>query len=397
MSNELSVIERAQTALSFDETKAALVPLVEASARIVSITNNDGYAEAQAARMVLKNTRVQIEKRSKAAREDATQFSKAVIAKEKELIAVISPEEDRLQALQFDFDAAIAREKAAKAEAERKRIGALRGRIDCIRAYAIDIADCLAAEIDAQLRDLVTVEIGEDFQELRGTANVAKQETLDRLRVLHAKAVDRERIAAELKAAQEAEAKRLADLAAELAARQAEQAKRDAEERERLAAERAKFEAEQAAARAAQVEADAKAAAELLAREAEQRRIDQEHAEAIEKERQAENAARLQRLRIEAEERAERERIAAVEADRIRQQQEVEAERIRREREHLEQAKAEQERIARQREIDSATLYDAAIEAHGLLTTLAPTSITTAKLGAALSRHAEPEALKVAA
>lgn len=393
----LTVTQRAQVALKASDHEPQLMALAAKHRDITAITNADGLKQVHAARMELKKARLAIESSAEAAREDANAFSRACVAEQKRLIGIVKPEEERLLLLQEAYEERIAAEKKAREEAERKRLDMLHIRIADIRHYAIDIAECTAAEIDAQLRDLVTVEIGEDFQELRGTANVAKQETLDRLRVLHAKAVDRERIAAELKAAQEAEAKRLADLAAELAAKQAEQAKRDAEERECLAAERAKFEAEQAAARAAQVEAEAKAAAERLAREAEQRRIDQERAEAVEKERQAENAARLQRMRIEAEERAERERIAAVEADRVRQQQEVEAERIRRELEHLEQAKAEQERIARQREIDSATLYDAAIEAHGLLTRLAPTSVTTAKLGAALSRHAEPEALKVAA
>lgn len=393
----LTVIQRAQVALKASDHEPQLLALAAKHRDIVAITNPDGLKQVHAARMELKKARLAIESSAEAAREDANAFSRACVAEQKRLIAIVKPEEDRLQSLQDAYEERVAAEKKAREDAERKRLDMLRDRIADIRAHAIEIAHCSADEIDAQVRQLVAMEIGEDFQELRGQANVARLETLDRLRAMHAKAVERERAAAELKAAQEAEAKRLADLAAELAAKQAEQAKRDAEERERLAAERAKLEADQAAARAAQVEADAKAAAERLAREAEQRRIDQERAEAAEKERQAENEARLQRMRQEAEERAERDRVAAEEAERVRRQQEVEAERIRREREHLEQAKAEQERIARQREIDSATLYDAAIEAHALLTRLAPTSITTAKLGAAISRHAEPEALKAAA
>ena len=299
MSTELTVIERAANVLAFDETKTKLVALAAESARIVEITGAPGYQEAQAARVKLKFARVDIEKRGKAAREDAQAFAKAVIGKERELVEIIAPEEDRLQTLQDKWDSVVALEKAAKAEAERLRVLNIRLAIDAVRGLPLQAVGATSAQI-AELIDRANAPLGIDAQEFDVEAKRAQQEAVDRLTSAHAAAV-------------------------------ADEIRREEERKEREAKE--------------------------------------------------------------AAERAERERVAAEAAERQR----IEAERIQREREHLEQAKAEQERIARQREIDSATLYDAAIEAHALLTRLAPTSITTAKLGAALSRHAEPEALKAAA
>jgi len=378
VSTELTVTQRAANVLAFNETKAELIKLAAESARIVEITNAAGYQETHAARVKLKNTRVDIEKRGKAAREDAQAFSKAVIAHERELIDVISPEETRLQALQDEWDAAIAREKAAKAEAERLRVLNIRLAIDAVRGLPLQAVGSTSAQI-AELIERAKAPLGIDAQEFEIEAKRAQQDAVERLTAAHAAAVAEEQRREEFRIAKELEDRRIAEERAELARLRAEQEKRDSEERERLAAERAQQEAAAAAERAKQAEelrmqraAEEQARAERLAAEAAER-----------KDREAKEAA----------ERAERERIAAEAAERQR----IEAARIQREREQLEQAKAEQERIARQREIGSATLYDAATEALALLTDLAPLHITTAKLGAALSRHAEPEALKVAA
>lgn len=391
--NQLTVIERASSVLKFDETKAALLPLVEASARIVSITNGAGYQEAQSARMKLRNTRVEIEKRGKAAREDATAFSKAVIAKEKELVGVISPEEDRLQSLQDEWDTAIARERAAKAETERLRVFAIRQHIDAIRAMPLRAVGVASATI-AELLQSVSEPLTFDAQEFTADARAAQADAIAALTAaLDAAKADEARREQERKD-REAEAQRIAEERAELARLRAEQTRRDADERAKIAAERE-------AARLAQEEADREAAAERekiaadeRAMQAEELRMQRAAEEQDRAERMAAEAAeRKEREAKEAADRAERDRIAAETAERQR----IEAERIQREREHLEQAKAEQERIARQREIDSATLYDAATEALALLTDIAPLHITTAKLGAALSRHAEPVAVREAA
>lgn len=400
MNTELTVIGRASAVLKFDETKAALLPLVEASARIVGITNGAGYAEAQSARMKLRNTRVEIEKRGKAAREDATAFSKAVIAKEKELIGVIAPEEDRLQSLQDEWDAAIAREKAAKAEAERLRVFAIRQHIDALRALPLRAVGSTSTHI-AETLALASAPLAFDPQELAGEAQAAQNDAVSALTAaLDAAKADEIRREAE-RVEREAEAARIAAERAELARLRAEQEKRDAAERAKIAAEREAEEQRQSDARLARIKADREAAEAREALAAAERA---KQAEELRMQRAAEEQARAERLAVEAverkereakeaAERAERERIAAEAAERQR----AEDDRIRREREHLEQAKAEQERIQRQRELDSATLIDAAAEAHIFLDARFPAEFVTLKLGVALAREVKKPARKAAA
>ena len=110
---------RAAQLLSFDETKAELTALAKSSERITQITNKAGREECHSSLMLLKSRRIDIEKRGKEARDDANKFAKAVIAKEKELIAFIGPEEERLQLLRDQWDTAIEVARLEKLEAER--------------------------------------------------------------------------------------------------------------------------------------------------------------------------------------------------------------------------------------------------------------------------------------
>lgn len=382
MNTQLTVTDRATAVLKFDETKAALQPLVEASARIVSITNGAGYAEAQSARMRLKNTRVEIEKRGKAAREDATAFSKAVIAKEKELVGVIAPEEDRLQSLQDEWDAAIAREKAAKAEAERLRVFAIRQHIDALRAMPLRAVGAGSALI-AEVLQMASEPLEFDAQELTGEAIAAQADAVAALTTaLDAAKADETRREAE-RVEREAEAARIAAERAELARLRAEQEKRDAEERAKIAAERE-------AARKAQEEADRKAAAEREAIATAERA---KQAEELRQQRAAEEQARAERMAAEAAERAIRQKAD----DDLRELQRKEQAAIDARIAELAAQKSEQERIARQRELDAATLIDAATEAHAFLDARFPAEFVTLKLGAALVREVKKPARKAAA
>lgn len=306
---ELAPIERAKHVLSFDETKAKLADLAVQSVRIVEITNPAGYQEAQRARVELKATRVDIQKRGKAAREDATAYSKAVIEAEKELIAVIEPEESRLQALQDAWDAAREAERQAKIEAERQRVDAIQKRIAAIRALPA-VAGRGSSQIEETL-SIAQVEIGDDFHEFTESAKAAQAEVIETLRgmIEEAKAseeAERVRVAEEHARAEamRIEAERLAAERAELERLRAEQAERERIEREardeELAAERGKIEAERAELRAAQ-EAQRKAEEDALNAE-------------IERQREADRIARQE---AEAKAKAEREARAAAEKERI--------------------------------------------------------------------------------
>ena len=84
----------------FNPTVAELQQLVESS-RSVDIKD---LKQVKEKRISLKNMRVVITKKGKELREDALAFQKAVIAKEKELVAIIEPEEARLQGIEDEAE-----------------------------------------------------------------------------------------------------------------------------------------------------------------------------------------------------------------------------------------------------------------------------------------------------
>ena len=310
MGTELTVQQRAAVALESSKAAAELQALAESSKGITAITNRAGREECHSAAMAAQKARTGIVQAGKSARDDATRFSKAVIAEEARLVAIIQPEESRLKELRDSWDEKEKAEKAAKAEAERLRVLEISHRIALFIAAANDAArfDVPASVAGEILAELQAIEIDSSFAEFFGEAKEA-----------HAAAVAEIRATVEAKrAAEEAAAKAqneriLAKIAAEEAARVAEQvrkeeaaaakAKADAE-----AAERAERERVEAAARKVEqdkadelrrIEAE-KLAAERKALEEQRARFEAEQAAA----RAVEEAARKER---EAQERAEQE------------------------------------------------------------------------------------------
>ena len=83
----------------FNPTLAELNKLVEKTKNIIAsdLKDKEQIALVKESRIELKNARVSITKKGKELREEAVAFQKAVIVKEKELIAIIEPEELRLE------------------------------------------------------------------------------------------------------------------------------------------------------------------------------------------------------------------------------------------------------------------------------------------------------------
>lgn len=99
--------------VQFNPTVAELNKIVE-SAKSLVITDHKDKAQLEvvrAKRIELKKVRVQITNRGKELREDAIKMQKFVIEKEKELVAIISPEEDRLQALEDEVAITLEKER----------------------------------------------------------------------------------------------------------------------------------------------------------------------------------------------------------------------------------------------------------------------------------------------
>jgi hypothetical protein len=302
----LTVHQRAVVALGYnEENRKGLATLAAESQHITAITNQDGREQVHSALMKLKNTRIAIEKRGKEARDDATKFSKAVIAEEDALVGIISPEEDRLQALRDSWDDRIEAERQAAIAAEQARQDGIRASIAAIRGTVeTALKTPTAAAINQLVLDVASMPITEAlFAELTEVARLAQVETLARLHDLHDAAK-----------ARETESARLAAERAELDRQRAEQEARDKVERDRIAAEQAAenerlrkereaFEADQAAARAAQ------------AAEATRLRQEREALEAAQKAEQDRKDREARELR-EAEERAQREREEEAERQR---------------------------------------------------------------------------------
>lgn len=410
ISTDLKPADRARQILKFDERKTELAAMAKDSERITAITNKDGLAECHSARMKLKNTRVAIEKVGKEARADATAFSKAVIAAEAELVGLIAPEEDRLQAVQDEWEAKIAAEKAAKEEAERQRLAAIRARINAIKDAPRLAMGKTVAEIGESMEAIAAADFSDLDDMLQVEAKVAAEaatKALAKMLVdMAAAAAEAQRIAAE-RAELERQRAELAERE-RIAAQERAEADRLAQiERDRLAAEaKAQADAEAAERRAQQeredeerrvAEAELRAQrereeAELAASRAEQARLDAEHRAAQEAAFKAEQDRQRQEMQRQQDELRRQQEVIAEER-RQREQAEREAREAREAKDRAEaQAKAEEaakiEAEARERDIREATLVSAATEALRMLRDMGHGDcLVTLKLAAALERE----------
>lgn len=301
----LTVQQRAKQSLAIPRTEDELIALAKSTADITVITNADGREQVHQAMMVLKNNRCDIQRLGKQAREDATKFSKAVIAEEDRIIALISPEEERLAKLRDSWDDKVEAEKQAKVDAEIARVTAIDARIETIRNWPTQYTGKPSSLLEQQVRVANEYQIDEFFEEKADTARA----------VLEASRAALVGILAE-RQAHEAEQERIKAERAELEKLRAEQALRDAAERARIAEEE----------RQAKVERDAEAArhaAQLKAQQEEQNRINaarQAELDRIEREKQAEWDRREAELKAQRD--AEDARLAAERAELERQQEE---------------------------------------------------------------------------
>ncbi len=317
-STALTVERRAALALNAAERKQRFVELAKQSAGIITITNGDGYKEAHAARMLLKKTRVEVDKEADAVKADAVAFQKAVIALRNEIVGVIEPEEDRLQSLQDAYDAKIKAERDAAVRAEQERIAAE----ERARREAEE-AQLAAARAEIEKQKAVLAAAQAEQARLLAEAEAAR---------VRAEQEARERIA---QAEREAAA-RIASAEAD-ARRQREDEEREArlarEEADRKAREA--LEAEQAKVRQAEAEAQRKKIIEDARIASENERLARER-------RELEDAQRREREAKEAQERAERERIEQAE----RQQREAAEAAAQAERERIEEERRQARRAA---------------------------------------------------
>lgn len=261
-----SELKRFET--DFEITEDGLIALRDAFKDLTIAGQEDkaGLKTVENARKALKSQRVKIKKASENLRESAVKFQKAVIEREKTLVALIEPTEDILSGLEDDY----------YAEKERLRLEEEKKESD---------------RIQAMIDQLNEVDYAIDYHTLKGLTDEQFATTLQEATRLYNIEVDK---------AFEAEKARI-------------QAAIDAEnERKAQEAERKKFEEEQAAFRAEQKkieQANAEAAAKL---KAEQDKLQAEKM-AIERAKEAERQEKIRLANLEQakKEAAENARIEA--------------------------------------------------------------------------------------
>jgi len=253
--------------VQFRAQDAAIAKLAEAylPLRINGLDDKQGFVAVHDARMIVKNTRVAVEKKRKELKEDALRYGQAVDTEAKRLTALLAPIEDHLQA---EEDAVVYERERIRRAADEAKQAKLQGRLDALRAvdvsaYYPGVVDAMSdAEFNAALAKAT-----EAHAESKRVTAIAEQARQDELSAM---AAERERLDA-MRREQQAEADRLrierekieAEQLAQRRAVELEQAKMEAAERarveteQRIASQVAKEQAEREAAEAARIKADA--------------------------------------------------------------------------------------------------------------------------------------------
>lgn len=238
-STQLPVEVRADTALSAPAAKAELSALAAQYQHLASISISDRTTRDQVhgAAMTLKRARTAVERRAKEVRDDSTKFSKAVIATEKSLIAIVEPLEATLISLRDAWDQAEKARKEEEARIEAARKKAIADRIADIKSYReLAQQSRTSAMVQTLIDKLRALWEGYDvkavFEEFADDAGVAYRVTLQHME-------------ATLKQKRDAEAE--AERQRQERERLAEERRQQEAEAARLAAEREAFERERAA------------------------------------------------------------------------------------------------------------------------------------------------------
>lgn len=233
--------------------------------KVAGIDDKEGLEEVHGARMIVKTTRVSIDKTRKELNEEALKWQRTVNGEAKRLVALLAPIEAHLQG----------EEDAVEAEKEQ------------IKREAREAAK---AKHLVRMRALAAVESFMSSMEVEKLDDAAFEEVLAEATLRHGEQLEADRVAKEKADAEEVERKRVA------AEEDEKRAKAAKAERARLAKARAK------------AKADAEVEAKRLREE--RKELEKEKRElAEEKQRLADE----ERLRVEADE-EERKRVEPVEA-----------------------------------------------------------------------------------
>lgn len=231
------------------------------------VDDREGLKAVESARKELKKKRVEIKKISEELRESAVKFQKAVISREKELVGIIEPVEERL--IQIEDDIWKEKERLRE-EAEKKESDRIQNMLDQLNDlnYAIDFHS-LKGMTDEQFAQTLT-EAREAYEKQAREMAIELEREKERVRLQEeARKAEEERLAKERKEVERMQAEmRAAQEKLEIEQAKVRKALEDAE-RERKAIQEAKEAEEREKKRLAELEEAKKQAAEQARIEAE--------------------------------------------------------------------------------------------------------------------------------
>lgn len=225
----------------FNPTVAQLNQLVSLSQVIVEVDIDDKeqMKAVHDHRIILRDARTAIAKTGKVLREEAVAFSKAVIAKEKELIAIIEPEEERLKALENEV--AEKKERARRMAILPQRLEKLIAIKDDVTFSELEVLSMSDEEFAFYYNRRVTAKNEADAAELRKREDAVKAEEtrLAREKEMQereekARVEERERAARAEQIRKDNEAKEKLEAEEREARARIDKERRDAEEKARL-------------------------------------------------------------------------------------------------------------------------------------------------------------------
>jgi len=290
-------------AIDYGTSEDELKTLAAKFANITQVTTRKEFDAAQAAVTTLVRARSRIENRRKELKSESLEFGRLVDSTAKNLIAVVTPEEQRIDALIEAVKRQKEVEKAERERVEKDRIGAILARIDDIVKVPAAHQRSASALVLAAQSAVVALLIDDTYQEFTQRAQEAKDNAIAELTELHQGALHDERLAEQerlergrIAIEQKAEAERLANERAELDAIRKHQLAEQAARLEKETQERAEIARQKAELAAEREKVEAEKRAELL--RIEQQKKAEEQAAADEKQKEAD---RIKQERMDKE------------------------------------------------------------------------------------------------
>lgn len=235
--NELGIVKYDVTDIVIAEMRTQYMALT-----VKSLDDEAGFRQVHAARMVVKDHRVAVEKKRKDLKADALEYGRKVDSEAKRITALLEPIEFHLLGEEEKVTKEKERIKAEKIRLEQERVAGIRAKILEITGYTPGLITT-AREIQGMIDALDDIDITtEVYQEFAGDAARTKANVLSELQIYLKDRLAWEKAETERKAESERLAKEKAELRDE-SERLDKIRKEQERETARLAAEAAALEA----------------------------------------------------------------------------------------------------------------------------------------------------------